>query len=140
MRNTPFSAEERASGRSWVDSHYRRIRNAGNDYLQDREHQKTRSYSGIKAVIPAEQDGCATESMGPIYDRTQEHLGYSDKTIIALRKVLLQAAKSVHEGRQPPHIVTDSKLNDFSRLRAVKGVLSANGSWRELPDLEQGMV
>ena len=78
--------------------------------------------------------------MGPIYDRTQEHLGYSDKTIIALRKVLLQAAKSVQEGREPPHIVTDPKLNDFSGLRAVKGVLPANGSWRELPELEKGMV
>ncbi len=140
MRDTPFSVEERASARSWVDSRYFRIRNAGNNYLQDREHQKTRSYSGIKAVIPAEQDGCATESMGPIYDRTQEHLGYSDKTIIALRRVLLQAAKSVQEGREPPHLVTDPKLNDFSRLRAVKGVLPANGSWRELPDLEEGMV
>jgi phthalate 4,5-dioxygenase oxygenase subunit len=140
MRDMPFSAEERASARSWVDARYRRIRNAGNNYLQDREHQKTRSYSGIRAVIPAEQDGCATESMGPIYDRTQEHLGYSDKTIIALRKVLLQAARNVQEGREPPHIVTDPKLNDFSRLRAVKGVLPANGSWRELPDLEQGVV
>jgi phthalate 4,5-dioxygenase len=132
MRDTPFSDDERASARSWVDSRYRRIRNAGNRYLQDREIQKTRSYSGIQAVIPAEQDGCATESMGPIYDRTKEHLGYSDKTIIALRKVLLQAARAVKEEREPPHIVRDPKLNDFSRLRAVKGILPANGSWREL--------
>jgi hypothetical protein len=93
MRDMPFSAEERASARSWVGAGYRRIRNAGNNYLKEREHQTNRSYSGIKAVIPAEQDGCATESMGPIYDRTQEHLGYSDKTIIALRKVLLGGKK-----------------------------------------------
>ena len=107
---------------------------------KDREHQKTRSYSGIKAVIPAEQDGCATERMGPIYDRTKEHLGFSDKTIIALRKVLLQAVRRVQEGREPPHIVSDPNLNDFSRLRAVKGVLAVNSSWRELADLESGMV
>ena len=106
--------------------------------LQDRELQKTRSYSGIKAVIPAEQDGCATEGMGPIYDRTQEHLGYSDKTIIALRKVLLQAAMAVQEGREPPHILRDEKLNDFSRLRALKGILPVNSSWRQLLDLEKG--
>jgi hypothetical protein len=123
-----------------VDSNYRRLRNVGNNYLQDREHQRSHSYSGIKAVIPAEQDGCATESMGPIYDRTQEHLGYSDKTIIALRKVLLRAAKSVQQGREPPHIVTDPKRNDFSRLRAVKGVLPANSSWRQLAELEAGAV
>jgi phenylpropionate dioxygenase-like ring-hydroxylating dioxygenase large terminal subunit len=140
MRDTPFSREERASARSWIDSSYWRIRNASNNYLQDRELQRTLSYSGIKSAIPAEQDGCATESMGPIYDRTKEHLGYSDKTIIALRKVLLQATKAVQEGREPPHIVRDVKLNDFSRLRAVKGVLPANASWRELLDLEKGTL
>jgi phthalate 4,5-dioxygenase len=138
MRDAPFSDHERTSARTWVDSRYQRNRNAGNNYLQDRELQKTRSYSGIKAVIPAEQDGCATESMGPIYDRTQEHLGYSDKTIIALRKVLLQAAMAVQEGREPPHILRDEKLNDFSRLRALKGILPVNSSWRQLLDLEKG--
>lgn len=70
-----------------------------------------------------------------------ENLGYSDKAIIALRRVLLQAAKSVQEGGEPPpHLVTDPKLNDFSRLRAVKGFLPVNGSWRELPDLEPGVA
>lgn len=140
MRDRPFSEQEKASARSWVDSRYRRIRNASNNYLQDRELQKSRSYSGIQAVIPAEQDGCATESMGPIYDRTQEHLGYSDKTIIALRKVLLQAARSVQEGGEPPHIINDPKRNEFSRLSAVKAVLPANRLWRELPELEKGVV
>jgi phthalate 4,5-dioxygenase len=140
MRDAPFSDDERASARSWIDSSYRRIRNAGNRYLQDRELQKSRSYSGIRAVIPAEQDGCATESMGPIYDRTREHLGYSDKTIIALRRVLLQAAKAVQEGREPPHIVRDGKFNDFSRLRAIKGIVPTNGSWRELLEPEKGTV
>jgi phthalate 4,5-dioxygenase len=140
MRDTPFSEDERVSARSWIDSSYRRIRNAGNGYLQDRELQKSRSYSGIRAVIPAEQDGCATESMGPIYDRTREHLGYSDKTIIALRRVLLQAAKAVQAGSEPPHIIRDAKFNDFSRLRAVKGIVPANGSWRELLEQEEGAV
>jgi nitrite reductase/ring-hydroxylating ferredoxin subunit len=140
MRDAPFSEDEKASARIWVDAGYRRIRNAANDYLQDRELQRTRTYSGIKAVIPAEQDGCATESMGPIYDRTKEHLGYSDKTIIALRKVLLQAARSVQEGREPPHITKDASANDFSRLRALKGVVPASHSWRELLESEKGVT
>jgi phthalate 4,5-dioxygenase len=137
MRDVPFSDDERMAARSWVDANYRRVRNASNHYLQDRELQKTRIYSGIKAIIPAEQDACATESMGPIYDRTHEHLGYSDKTIIALRRTLLLAAQSVQEGREPPHVILDSKDNDFSRLRAVKGVLPANSSWRELAEAER---
>ena len=132
MRDTPFSSEEKKAARSWVDSEYRRLRNAGNNYLQDREYQRTVSYSGIKAVIPAEQDGCATESMGAIYDRSKEHLGYSDKTIIALRRLLLKALKDVQEGKDPPHIIRSLASNDFSRLRAWKGLVSEGESWRQL--------
>jgi hypothetical protein len=130
MRDTPFLGEEKRAARSWVDSNYRRIRNPGNHYLQDREHQRAVSYSGIKAVIPAEQDACATESMGAIYDRTKEHLGYSDKTIIALRSFLLKAVRDVQEGRDPPHIVKDPAANDFSWLRASKAVIPRGESWQ----------
>ncbi len=124
--------------RSWIDADYRRVRNAENDYLQDREHQRNVSYSGIKAVIPAEQDGCATESMGPIYDRSKEHLGYSDKTIIALRRLLLKAARDVQEGREPPHVIRNPAANDFSWLRASKGVVPAGDSWRQLLESKGG--
>jgi len=132
MRNKPFTDEERKAFHGWIDSDYRRVRNVGNDYLQDREYQRNVSYSGIKAVIPAEQDGCATESMGPIYDRTKEHLGYSDKTIIALRNMLLKALKAVQEGGEPPHIIRDAKTNDFSRLRSLKGVFPSGTPWRKI--------
>ena len=132
MRNRPFSDDERKSFRSWLDSNYRRIRNGQNDYLQDRAYQRTTSYSGIHAVIAAEQDGCATESMGPIYDRSKEHLGYSDKTIIALRKMLMRAVGAVREGKDPPHIMRDPKSNDFSKLRSLKGVLPAGTPWRKI--------
>jgi hypothetical protein len=108
------------------------VRNAHNDYLMDRQYQRTTSYSGIRAVIPAEQDGCATESMGAIYDRTKEHLGYSDKTIIALRRMLQRAVNTVGEGKDPPHIIRDPKRNDFSKLRSLKGVLPAGTPWRKI--------
>jgi nitrite reductase/ring-hydroxylating ferredoxin subunit len=139
MRDLPFNEEERALGRSWVDANYRRLRNAGNNYMQDRQRQKTLSYSGIQCVIPAEQDACATESMGSIYDRTKEHLGYSDKTIIALRKLLLQAIKATEEGKDPPHVIKDAALNSFQRLRAVKGIIPVEGSWVDLPDKDDAM-
>ena len=138
MRDTPFSSEEKKAARSWVDETYGRLRNAGNHYLQDRAHQRNVSYTGIKAVIPAEQDGCATESMGAIYDRSKEHLAYSDKTIIALRRLLLKAVKDVQEGKEPPHIIRNPAANDFSRLRAWKGVVPAGESWRKLLEPKGG--
>lgn len=132
MRDTPFTDEERSSFVSWVDQDYRRLRNLSNDYLIDREYQRTTSFSGIKAAIPAEQDGCATETMGPIYDRTREHLGYSDKTIVGLRRLLLDAVRAVQGGAAPPHVVRDVALNDFSRLRSLKGLFPMGTPWQKI--------
>ena len=132
MRKRPFTDEERKSLRSWIGADYRRIRNLGNNYLQNRELQRTASYTGIEAFNPAEQDGCATESMGAIWNRSKEHLGYSDKTIIALRKMLLRTVSDVAEGKEPPHIIRDPQCNDFSKLRSIKGVLPAGTDWRKV--------
>jgi hypothetical protein len=132
MRKKPFTEEERKILRSWITPEYHRVRNAGNNYLQDREQQRTKSYTGIAAINPAEQDGCATESMGVICDRTKEHLGYSDKTIIALRKMLLRAVSDLAEGKDPPHVIHDAKADDFSRLRSVKGLLPAGTDWHKV--------
>jgi len=134
MRKRPFTDEERKSLRSWIGADYRRIRNLGNNYLQSRELQRTASYTGIEAFNPAEQDGCATESMGAIWNRSKEHLGYSDKTIIALRKMLLRTVSDVAEGKEPPHIIRDPQCNDFSKLRSIKGVLPVGTDWRQIMD------
>jgi len=132
MRRKSFAEEERQTLRSWIDTDYRRIRNAGNNYLQDRERQRTVSFTGIDAVNPAEQDGCATESMGAVCDRSREHLGYSDLTIIALRKMLLRAVSDVAEGKDPPHVIRETQANDFSRLRSVKGILPVGSDWHKV--------
>jgi nitrite reductase/ring-hydroxylating ferredoxin subunit len=132
MREVPFSREERAFERKWVDDSYRKIRNFRNNYLQDRELQRTVNFSGIAATNVAEQDACATESMGPICDRTREHLGFSDKSVTALRRFLLQAARLLQESKDPPHIIRNRADNDFSHLRSVRGTLIRGVSWRLL--------
>jgi phenylpropionate dioxygenase-like ring-hydroxylating dioxygenase large terminal subunit len=137
MRRTPYAEEEKQKFRSWVDKDYRKIRNAGNHYLQNRALQKTVSFSGIEATSVAEQDACATESMGAVYDRTKEHLGASDKTIIALRRLFLRAVREIQEGKEPPHLVRDPSENNFAGLRSSKGLLPAGASWRELLKIEK---
>ena len=47
-------------------------------------------------------DQWAVESPGPIFDRTQEHLGSADKGIIAFRKSLINCIKLVAEGKTTP--------------------------------------
>jgi hypothetical protein len=43
-----------------------------------------------------------TESMGPIYNRAQEHLGTSDTAIIFFRRQLIRWAKQLEQGIEPP--------------------------------------
>ncbi|MBO0689644.1 MAG: Rieske 2Fe-2S domain-containing protein [Candidatus Dormibacteraeota bacterium] len=72
-----------------------------NDYNIDREWQREGDYTGIEGIHT--QDQAITESMGPIYDRTQEHLASSDAMVIRVRRRLLGAARALAEqGVVPP--------------------------------------
>lgn len=99
---------------------------AENDYGIDREAQKTTSFSGVKEFIS--QDFMVTESMGPIYDRTKEHLGTTDRSIIVLRRQLLDAAKTVAEGGHPPAV---GDL-DYRSIRSAEKILDEGEDWRVL--------
>jgi hypothetical protein len=70
-----------------------------NDFRIDRELQRSWNFTGISGN-PA-QDQAVTCGMGPITDRSQEHLGSSDTAIIALRRRLLQAVRGFQEGKGP---------------------------------------
>jgi phthalate 4,5-dioxygenase len=84
---------------------WRPVANRDNDYLIDREAQRTLSYSGIAGVFA--QDSAVTESMGEISDRTLEHLAPSDRMIIVTRRRLLEAARAWHDCRTVPPLVDD---------------------------------
>ena len=77
------------------------IRNKDNDYLIDRERQKSgASYTGFTGF--GIQDCGIQESMGPVSDRTREHLGSSDIHLIQLRRYLLRALKTMEAGGELP--------------------------------------
>jgi hypothetical protein len=82
-----------------VDEHYVPLRHKGNDYLIDRQLQKTRSYTGIKSV--SEQDAAVQDSQGPIADRTREHLGPTDLGILRFRKLVMDCARDLASGKEP---------------------------------------
>ncbi len=68
-------------------------RNIDNDYLIDRETQERSTFTGITGTQA--QDMAVQESMGPIVDRNEEHLGASDTAIIAMRRRLLRQARAL---------------------------------------------
>jgi nitrite reductase/ring-hydroxylating ferredoxin subunit len=83
-----------------VDAKFRSKQNKANDYLVDRELQKTSSFTGIRGVRV--QDMAVQEDQrGPLSDRRTEHLGASDTGVIAVRRRLLRQIKALQNGEAP---------------------------------------
>ena len=102
----PLTVEEHArfeSGNSFppqlVTGTYNPVRNKTNEYLIDRELQRTATYTGIFGVN--DQDRAIQEGMGAIFDRSQEHLATSDIAIIAARQRLLKTVRDLQNGIEP---------------------------------------
>ncbi len=77
------------------------VANRDNDYLMDRASQKAgRTYSGVMGI--AMQDASLQESMGPIMDRSREHLLSTDNGIIMARQRLMRAVHALEKGEPPP--------------------------------------
>jgi phthalate 4,5-dioxygenase oxygenase subunit len=76
-----------------------------------------------------------TETMGPIYDRTQEHLGTTDKAVIRLRQLLLKAARGLADGAQPPALT-----GDFRSIRSAEKTLEPGEDWRVLGTVDDPMI
>lgn len=99
---------------------------AGNDYLIDRERQRSVNFSGMESVTPV-QDGAMQESMGALVDRSQEHLSASDAAIIRLRASLLQAAAALEQGQAAP----GARDPGLYRAHGEQVLLRAGESWHE---------
>jgi phenylpropionate dioxygenase-like ring-hydroxylating dioxygenase large terminal subunit len=76
-----------------------------NDWGYSAEEQRTRTYLGMGEQDINVHDQWACESMGPIQDRTREHLGTSDKVIRMNRRMLLDAIEVVRAGGTPPMVL-----------------------------------
>ena len=77
------------------------LRTRANDYLIDRALQASgASFTGMKGL--GTQDCAIQESMGPIADRSAEHLLASDAAIVKIRRLMLQTLKDHAEGKKLP--------------------------------------
>jgi len=110
----------RGPGEITVD--FRKARNRDNNWLIDRQAQKKETFTGIEGINT--QDHAVQESMGPIVDRTQEHLGSSDKAVIAARRLLIQATRKVKEDDSLPGIGPA-----YYRIRAIDKILPTDAQW-----------
>lgn len=99
-----------------------------NAWGYDATEQRTRTFLGMGEDDINIHDQWAVESMGPIQDRTREHLGTSDKVIMANRRLLLAAIESVGKGGTAPGAADASLAAQMVGPDTVDGIAPA-GQW-----------
>jgi hypothetical protein len=76
--------------------------------------------------------------MGPIYNRSQEHLGTSDEMVIRTRRRLIDAAKALRDRGAVPPGVDDPSLY---HQRSGGVILPREANWLEATkDLRKALV
>ena len=112
-----------------IDETGRKIkRRLENRYLQDRAAMRAlETYSGINGR--PHEDMAMIESMGKIYDRTQEHLGGSDFVTIRFRRRLIEAVRAFNdEGADPPGLDPTIPLD---RMSMIEKTIPIDVPWQE---------
>src|SRR6201996_9078126 len=99
---------------------YRSRKNKSNDYGFDPHEQATATYPGMGSDINV-HDQWAVESMGPIQDRINEHLGQSDKAIVQYRRLLRQEIEKASSGEKPFMFL------DEAHARSIQGPATMDG-------------
>jgi phenylpropionate dioxygenase-like ring-hydroxylating dioxygenase large terminal subunit len=118
-------AQETAYGRGPDDMlpGFRLKANRDNDYFIDREVQRTQTYSGIAGINT--QDYALQEGMGPILDRSREHLAPSDRVIILARQLLLEAMNENDAGGVPRGVDPQS----YRAVRPADDIIPGAEHW-----------
>jgi phenylpropionate dioxygenase-like ring-hydroxylating dioxygenase large terminal subunit len=101
-------------------------KNKSNDYGFDPHEQAHDTFTGMGADINV-HDQWACESMGPIADRTREHLGQSDKAISAYRRSLRAAIDAVGNGGAPPMVLDALAAEKLTGPAAIDGIGPTDG-------------
>jgi hypothetical protein len=119
---------------------FRQVSSLDNDFFIDRDLQRgnqgPNGFTGIQGV--GRQDQAVTSSMGPIYDRSHEHLGSSDAMIIRVRRRLLNTVRAFAEtGATPPGVDEPTLYH----LRSGSALLQRGTDWLEATrDLRRAFV
>lgn len=91
---------------------------------QDRAAMQT-NWSGFSGI--EQEDAILAIAMGPIVNRTKEHLVPADGAVVRLRRRLLQAARMVEKGEEP----IGNRIADLSHVKAlVDTVIGVDDDWR----------
>ncbi len=100
---------------------YTSRKNKRNDYGYSIDEQRATTYTGMGDDINV-HDQWAVESQGPIQDRTREHLGTTDKGIVAYRRMLVKAIDSAAAGEGAPMLIDAAQAARLSGPASIDGI------------------
>ena len=100
-----------------------------NMWHQDRGAMRQGHWTGILGRGNAYEDFIVQESMGPVVDRSIEHLGTCDAVIVRARRMLLAA---VHDHQAKGTTPFADPEIDFSRIRAISLAYPKGQDWRAI--------
>jgi len=118
---------------------YTSRKNKRNNYGYSVTEQNSQTYTGMGMDINV-HDQWAIESQGPIQDRTREHLGTTDKGIVAFRRMLVQAIENTAAGTgEIPLQITAQQASAFCGPPSIDGISATSdaGSYCEDADLKR---
>ncbi len=107
--------------------------NKSNHYGFNPDEQRASTYTGMGNDINV-HDQWAVESPGPIQDRTREHLGTTDKGIIAYRKLLVDAIEKNAAGAKPLMVLDEAAAGALTGPPSIDGIgptSTWNDYWQE---------
>lgn len=117
------------AGAETIDDEFYLPNCAANGWLQDRDAMtRGESFTGLWGKAQVE-DFAVQESLGPIFDRSREHLGTSDVACIRMRRLMLDAARGVADGTSQLALGRDFR---YDAIRAEEGIIPPDGSWKEI--------
>jgi hypothetical protein len=103
-------------------------KNRTNNYGFDPHEQEDETFTGMGTDINV-HDQWACESMGPIADRSKEHLGQSDKAISAYRRILRNAIDAASNGHKPLMVLDAATAAKLTGPAAIDGI-GPSGAWQ----------
>ena len=91
---------------------------------EEKEDADPRKYAPFRGSVRREDIMCQT-TQGLVGAR-KEHLGASDRGVILLRKLLLDAVNAVQEGRLPKGVLTQERAPEVIKIDSFTGIRAKN--------------
>lgn len=127
--NKELMREQRLKEHTLPD--YAPIKNARNNYGFSPDEQRTTTYTGMGLDINV-HDQWAVESMGRIQDRTDEHLGSTDKGIIKYRRMLRAAIQNLEEKNATELLMQNGATKSIKGPVSIDAIGMDGENWEDV--------